>query len=93
MDDRQSDQNFIDSLMEEDPVTGEEEEEDVPPPVPKRQSYKEAICSMEDIKIFLEDRGCIELASCASSLLTEIATRHSSTLMQSTLDHYFEPTQ
>ena len=79
MDDRQWDKNFLDSLTEEvDPVTGEEEEEDVPPPVPKLQSYKEAICSMEDIKIFLEDCGCLKLASCAWNSLI---------LMQSTLDH------
>ena len=98
MADEQWDKNFLDSLTEEvEPVTGdveeEEEEFNVPPPVPKLQSYKEAIRSLEDIKIFLEDRGCFEQASTASSLLAQMATRHSYTLMQSTLDHYFEPTQ
>ena len=76
-------------------MTGNEEEEEfnVPPPVPKIQSYKEAIQSLEDVKIFLEARGCFELASTASSLLAQMATQHSSTLLQSTLDHFFEPTQ
>lgn len=63
-------------------MTGNEEEEEfnVPPPVPKIQSCKEAIQSLEDVKIFLEDRGCFEQASTASSLLAQMATQHSSTL-------------
>ena len=82
VDDEQWDKNFLDSLTEEvEPVTGDEEEEEeefnVPPPVPKLQSYKEAIRSLEDIKIFLEDRGCFEQASTASSLLAKMETKHS----------------
>ncbi len=32
---------------------------DDPPPIPKINSYKEAIQSLEDIQDFLERRGCI----------------------------------
>ena len=93
MDDEQWDKNFLDSLMEEvEPVTVNEEEEEfnVPPPVPKLQNYKEAIQSLEDVKIFLEDRGCFELASTSASLLAQMATKHSFTLKQSTLDQFLE---
>ena len=95
MADEEWDKNFLDSLTEEaEPMTGdgEEEEEDfnAPPPVPKLKSFKEAIQSMEDVKIFLEHHGYFEQASTASSLLAEMATSHSSTLVQSTLDHYFK---
>ena len=55
MDDDQWDASFLDSLTEEEePMTAEEEEEEfnVPPPVPKLQSFKEAIQSLDDIKVF-----------------------------------------
>ncbi len=43
----------------------EDEEEDLdidlPPPPPKIQTYKQAIESLEDIMIFLEQHGQIEL--------------------------------
>ena len=96
MDDDQWDENFLDSLTEEEePVTGDEEEEEfnVPPPVPKIHSFKEAIQSLDDIKVFLEDRGCFEQASTATSLLAQMASSHSSTLTQLSLEHYFEPAQ
>ncbi len=61
----------------------EDEEEDLdidlPPPPPKIQTYKQAI---EDIMIFLEQHGQIELASKATFLLPELATRHAATLYQ-----------
>ncbi len=48
----------------------EDEEEDLdidlPPPPPKIQTYKQAIESLEDIMIFLEQHGQIELASIGS---------------------------
>ena len=87
-----------DSLTEEKgPMTvdsGDEEEEfDVPPPAPKIRNYKVAIQSLEDIKIFLEDRGHFEQASTAASLLAQVASKHSSSLTQATLDRYFEQAQ
>ena len=57
------DENWLNSLTEEDepidnPSGNEDEEElDIPPPLPKIQTYNEAIQSLEDIKIFLEHRG------------------------------------
>ncbi len=47
--------------------------------------YKQAIESLEDIMMFLEQHGQIELASKATSLLPELATRHAATLCQTTL--------
>ena len=60
---------------------------------PKYRAIKRVFKSLEDVQIFLEDCGCFEQASTASSLLAQMATQHSSTLMQSILDHFFEPTQ
>ncbi len=72
----------------------EDEEEDLdidlPPPPPKIQTYKQAIESLEDIMIFLEQHGQIELASKATFLLPELATRHAATLCQTTLNHFFD---
>ena len=96
MDDDQWDASFLDSLTEEEePMSltdGEEEEEEfnVPPPAPKLQSFKEAIQSLDDIKVFLEDRGHFEQASTAAALFAQMASSHSSTMMQLTLDHFFE---
>ena len=96
MDDDQWDASFLDSLTEEEePMSltdGEEEEEEfnVPPPAPKLQSFKEAIQSLDDIKVFLEDRGHFEQASTAAALLAQMASSHSSTMTQLTLDHFFE---
>ena len=48
--------------------SGDEEEEfNVPPPAPKIRNYKEAIQSLEGIKIFLEDHGHFEQPSTAAS--------------------------
>ena len=62
----------------------------MPPPAPKLQSFKEAIQSLDDIKIFLEDRGHFEQASTATALLAQMASSHSTTMTQMTLDHFFE---
>lgn len=84
MDDDQWDASFLDNLTEEEePVTqsnGEEEEFNVPPPTPKLQSFKEAIQSLDDIKVFLEDHGHYEQASTAAALLAQMASSHSSTM-------------
>ena len=100
MDDDDWDENFLDSLTEEESTamvcnsSGEEEEFNVAPPVPKIQSFKEAVESVEDIKIFLEDRGCVELADSATFLLAQMARSYCSTMLkQSILDQYFEQAQ
>ncbi len=76
------------------PYPAEDEEEDLdidlPPPPPKIQIYKQAIESLEDIMIFLEQHSQIELASKATSLLPELATQHAATLCQTTLNHFFD---
>ena len=57
---------------DEDKDEDEEEELDIPPPLPKLYTYKQSMESLEDVKIFLEHRGCLEQASTATSLLTEL---------------------
>ena len=49
----------------------------MPPSPPKIQTYKQAVVFLEDIKIFLEHHGHLELASNATSLLSELSTCHS----------------
>ena len=61
-------------------VEDKEKDYDVPPPPPKIQSYKQAVEALEDIKIFLEHHDCLELASNATTLLSELATCHAATL-------------
>ena len=58
-----------------------EEDLDIPPPAPKIQSYLEAGKSLEEVKVFLEDRGCFEEASAVSSVLTHVVKCHSSSLV------------
>ena len=66
-----------------------DEELDVPPCQPKLKSFREAMESLEDVKIFLEHSGCLEQARTTSSLLSELASYHAKSLVQSTLDQYF----
>ena len=65
-----------------------EEDMDVLPRVPKITSFKEAIQNIEDVQIFSEDKGLLEQASSASSLVNQMASFYSSSLSQATLDHY-----
>ena len=74
---------------EEEEFEEEEFDVDMPPPPPKIQTYKQAVESLEDIKIFLEHHGRLELASNATSLLSELATCHAATLSQTTLHQFF----
>ncbi len=64
---------------DEDEDEDEDLDIDLPPPPPKMQTNIE---SLEDIMIFLEQHGQIELASKATFLLLELATRHAATLCQ-----------
>jgi len=45
--------------------------------------------SLEDVRIFLEHSGCLKQASTASSLISELASCHAKSLVQSTSDQYF----
>ena len=65
---------------EEEPASLDIDEElDTPPPLPKLHTYKQEMESLEDVKIFLEHRGCLEQASIAASPMSELATSHSHT--------------
>ena len=88
--------NWLNSLTEgaesvdEDKDEEEDFDVDMPPPPPKIQTYKQAVVSLEDIKIFLEHHGRLELASNATSLLSELVTCHAATLSQTTLHQFFD---
>ena len=96
MDDDQWDASFLDSLAEEQAVTDDEEELEeefnVPPPAPKLKSLQEAIQSLEDIKVYLEDHGLFDQATAATDLLVQLASSHASSLTQLTLHHFFYQT-
>ena len=68
-----------------------EEEFNVPPPAPKLKSLQEAIQSLEDIKVYLEDHGLFDQATAATDLL-QLASSHASSLTQLTLHHFFDQT-
>ena len=85
-------------VEESDDDDDEGEDMDILPPVLKTKSFREVIHCLEDIKLFLEDKGLIDQASSASSLIDKIASSHSSTLRQahltifsSPLDHNYDP--
>ena len=58
---------------------------DAIPPSPKIKSCREAL---EDIQIFSESRGCLEVATNTCKLIDQVASYHVSTLTQTTLDQY-----
>ena len=60
---------------------GEEEKFNMPPPVPKMKSHKEDVRSLEDTNIVLDGRGCFEQESTATSLLAQMASSRSSSLI------------
>ena len=85
----------MNSLTEEEEPTecaseDEEEELDIPPPLPKLHTCKQAMESLEGVKVFLEHRGCLEQASTATFLLSELVTCYASTLTQSTLEPFIQ---
>ena len=67
-----------------------DEEFDISLPSPKIKSYRDAIQSLEDSQIFLDSRGCLEVATHVSSysLINLVACHHVSHLTQTTLDQY-----
>ena len=89
------DKNWLNCLTEGAESIDEDEDEeedfdvDMPSSPPKIQTYKQVVVSLEDIKIFLEHHGRLELASNATSLLSELATCHAATLSQTTLHQFF----
>ena len=66
-----------------------DKELDLPPCQPKLKSFRQAMESLEDVRIFVEHFGCLEQASTTSCLISELASCHTKSLVQSTLDQYF----
>ena len=90
------DESWLNSLADEpEPsstrhVSNDEDEElDLPPCQPKLKSFRQAMKSLEDVRIFVEHSGCLEQASTTSCLISELASCHAKSLVQSTLDQYY----
>ena len=67
--------NFMDSLTQENTMTPTEEDSDpesdvdLDPPVPVIKDFKEAIQTLEHVQHFLESRNCLEMATKMSAQL------------------------
>ena len=87
--------NFMDSLTQENTMTPTEEDSDpesdvdLDPPIPVLKDFKEAIQTLEHVLHFLESRNCLEMATKMSALLTEVAAHHVSAMHQTTLTQFF----
>lgn len=87
--------NFMDSLTQENTMTPTEEDSDpesdvdLDPPVPVIKDFKEAIQTLEHVQDFLESRNCLEMATKMSALLTEVAAHQVSAMHQTTLTQFF----
>ena len=87
--------NFMDSLTQENTMTPTEEDSDpesdvdLDPPVPVIKDFKETIQTLEHVQDFLESRNCLEMATKMSALLTEVAAHQVSAMHQTTLTQFF----
>ena len=91
-------EEFFASIADQPPETVEEEEEpddstfDLEPPPLKIKNFGDAICSLEDVRSFLDSKGCNIQATVISSAIDSVASAHCSSLAsarQSTLDECF----
>ena len=76
---------------EEDCVTGDVKME-VVEAVPKIDTFKDAMKNLEDVQLFLQNKGFTEEASKVGSMVTTVARLYCSSLVfskQTTLDSYF----
>ena len=87
--------NFMDSLTQENTMTPTEEDSDLEsdvdldPPVPVIKDFKEAIQTLEHVQHYLESHNCLEMATKMSALLTEVAAHQVSAMHQTTLTQFF----
>ena len=59
-------------------------------PPPKITKYQDAISSLEDVRAFLDSKGCSEEATKIASSIDTLVSLHSDSLSrQSTLNEYF----
>ena len=75
----------------------EDEEQEVPNPPAKRvNTYKEAVKCLEDVCVFLEEKGHTEAATEADMLrnkVTSFQCSHISCTVQSCITSYFKPSE
>ena len=68
----------------------EDEQFDLDPPPPIITKYQDAISSLEDVRAFLDSKGCSEEATKIASSIDTLVSLHSDSLSrQSTLNEYF----
>ena len=88
--------NFFTSLTSDQHSLEEEEPNDVSFGFePKIKSFSEAIHSLEEVKAFLDAKGCSEQATVVASAADMVASLNCSSLasgrqLQSTLDEYLD---
>ena len=58
-------------------------------PVPRLQKFSEAIMALEEVKLFLDNHGCIEEDSLVSSAIDAVASAHMCSSKQTSLLDYF----
>ena len=96
-DSEQLEANFMEGLAQDaesdahctvEQNNSDSEDLDIPPPPPRIKSLKEAVQVLEDIQTFLDNHSYQDSANTASLLLNDIASKHASSLKQTTLDHF-----
>ena len=80
-------EEFFVSLGREDKDDDEDQESQEPPPQSKLKTYKEAISSLEDVQLFLENQGHVEESMQLGTLVDKLTTRIS-TMKQKTLHEF-----
>ncbi len=86
---------FLAGLVNEETSDDEEDEEndeDPEPAVHKFNNFKEIITSLDDIKLFLDNRGLIEEATATSNLIDAVSCAHLGKAKQATILDYFNST-
>ena len=63
---------------------------DVESPPPKVKSFKEAIIALEDVNLFLEDRGYVKASDMVGSIIDEVACLKAVATKQTTLLDFFQ---
>ena len=65
-----------------------EEPSQEPPPQSKLKTYKEAISSLEDVQLFLENQGHVEESMQLGTLVDKLTIARISTMKQKTLHEF-----
>ena len=86
------DANFLAKLNNDDKLNEADDEDDMDvdeEPVSKFTRFSQVIKKLDDIKLFLEDRGCTNEANAVSSAVDIVASVHIASMKQITLRDFF----